>query len=183
MAADPVTSDVEATSTHSNAMASPVWLAGLKGPEGLHVRQDNSVARPLEPVSELSLSRYPPPLKAPATDDPEIAAVMRQIDWSLVPKTAPRHKDAASGDLDIKHYDTQADPDCWWSSSLCTRPKLDYLPEDVRHCPQAGDWGLNYDDGPFRVWSEDAEQQAWQEPRLYNFLAEHGNQKATLFCK
>lgn len=44
----------------------------------------------------------------------------------------------------------------------------------------SGDWGLNYDDGPFNLAGEEALDK-WAEPELYNFLAKTNDQKASLF--
>ncbi|KAI8143934.1 hypothetical protein BJV82DRAFT_557660 [Fennellomyces sp. T-0311] len=165
------------------AVSSPAWLANVKGPvddaQKLVLREEDIKVRPLDEVHNLKLTDYPPPMKAPPIDDPEIKAVIDQIDWSKVPN-APVRK-AVNGAVDMSSYDDAQDPHCWWSSTLCTKPKVDYLPQDISTCPRAGDWGLNYDDGPYRVWSEDKKEKQWEEPRLYNFLVEQDKQKATLF--
>ncbi|KAI9496536.1 hypothetical protein BDB00DRAFT_953048 [Zychaea mexicana] len=166
------------------AVSSPVWLADFKGPldnarSSLTLDEDSIKVRPLDKVSNLNLGNYPPPMKAPPVDDPEVQAVIKQLDWSKVPDAPVRR--AKNGDLNFTTYDTESDPHCWWSSTLCKKPKLDYIPEDVSYCPHAGDWGLNYDDGPYRVWSEDEDEKKYEEPRLYNFLIEQDKQKATLF--
>lgn len=76
-------------------------------------------------------------------------------------------------------YDANTDPYCWWSDTNCVNPKVDYLPPDIYNCPNPGDWGLTYDDGPLNPANPPAPDQ-WAEPNLYNFLAA-SNQKATLF--
>lgn len=45
-----------------------------------------------------------------------------------------------------------------------------------------GDWGLNYDDGPFNRYTDSnaAVENKYAEPALYNFLAEN-NLHSTLF--
>jgi hypothetical protein len=78
-------------------------------------------------------------------------------------------------------YDASKDPYCWWSDSNCVTPKVSYLPKDIYMCPNAGDWGLNYDDGPYNPSDDDKELNKYAEPELYNFLAKNKNQKATLF--
>ncbi|KAI9258709.1 hypothetical protein EDC94DRAFT_613248 [Helicostylum pulchrum] len=85
--------------------------------------------------------------------------------------------------LDITHYPAQEDPDCWWSASLCKKPKISYIPEDISFCPNKGDWGLNYDDGPYKFWYPTTElDKKFDQPRFYNFLVDSANkQKATLF--
>lgn len=175
------------TGTGILAVSSPAWLAEFRGPsesaQGHMFNVDDSIKTSLlDTVNGLDLSRYPQPSKRPPVDDPEVKAVIDQLDWSKVPKISKRRL-KGEGELDMQGYDTKVDPDCWWSSTTCKEPRLNYIPEDVSFCPRAGDWGLNYDDGPFRVWSKDAAEQKWQEPRLYNYLAEQNNQKATLFCK
>ncbi|CDS07738.1 hypothetical protein LRAMOSA01687 [Lichtheimia ramosa] len=167
------------------AVSSPAWLAEFRGPsesaQGHMFNVDDSIKSSLlDTVNGLDLSRYPQPSKRPPVDDPEVKAVIDQLDWSKVPKISKRRL-KGEGELDMQGYDTKMDPDCWWSSTTCKEPRLNYIPEDVSFCSRAGDWGLNYDDGPFRVWSKDAAEQKWQEPRLYNYLAEQNNQKATLF--
>lgn len=167
---------------------SPVWLADVAGPTDPAIvaqeyPKDETVIRNRELPGPypLDISTYPKPLQPPPTDHPEVQKVMSQLDWSKVPQIEPRTIKVWA--VDISGYNAHQDPDCWWSASTCKRPKLDYLPEDIYTCPNAGDWGLNYDDGPLRIWSFNETQKAWQEPHFYNFLVDHGKQKATLFCK
>lgn len=166
---------------------SPAWLADVAGPTGNVVIQsypkDEDIKAgplPAEPY-QLDLSTYPKPLQKPATDHPEVQNVIRQLDWSKVPQIPVRTIKVWA--VDTSGYDSRQDPDCWWSASTCKRPKLSYLPEDIYMCPTPGDWGLNYDDGPLRVWSFNETEKQWQEPRFYNFLVNYNKQKATLFCK
>jgi hypothetical protein len=128
----------------------------------------------------LDLKSYPVPWQAATTNHPEIAAIMKTIDWSKVPK-APQAKADKDGNVVFGNYDESKDPYCWWSDTNCVKPKVDYLPEDVYYCQKEGDWGLNYDDGPYNPSDDDKELNAYAEPVLYNFLANNNNQKATLF--
>ena len=168
------------------AVSSPAWLADIKTPfddaRSLILSEDDIMVRPLEEVKNLQLTNYPPPMRAPPVNDPEVQAVIKQLDWSQVPD-APIRKATPDGELNVEAYDSQKDPHCWWSSTLCKTPKVNYIPEDISYCPNAGDWGLNYDDGPYRVWSDDENEKRYEEPRLYNFLIEQGKLKSTLFCK
>ncbi|KAI8991253.1 hypothetical protein BDF20DRAFT_811740 [Mycotypha africana] len=131
---------------------------------------------------KLDLSQYPRGWKVPPTDSAEVKAIIDRIDWSLVPKS-PKHK-AQNGDIIQTGYDASKDPDCWWTSSGCTKPKIDYIPSDFYNCPTKGDWGLTYDDGPFVYSSDDdketKQENKWAEPELYNFLAKE-DLKASLF--
>jgi peptidoglycan/xylan/chitin deacetylase (PgdA/CDA1 family) len=128
--------------------------------------------------AELDSSAYPEAWAPASTKGSEIQAVMKAIDWSKVPKVSPNK---ATKDGNVVVTDSKSDSSCWWSSTNCVKPKVDYLPEDIVYCPNAGDWGLNYDDGPYNPSEDDKELNAYAEPVLYNFLAKNNNQKATLF--
>lgn len=45
-------------------------------------------------------------------------------------------------------YSASRDPDCWWTQSMCTKPKASNLPDDLSSCPEPSTWGLTFDDGP-----------------------------------
>ncbi|KZP19263.1 carbohydrate esterase family 4 protein [Athelia psychrophila] len=64
---------------------------------------------------------------------------------------------------------TDADPDCWWTYSECTTPKLAGLPNDIINVPEPNTLGYGFDDGPYCSHNE-----------FYNFLTAQ-NQKATMF--
>ncbi|KAJ3863990.1 carbohydrate esterase family 4 protein [Lentinula novae-zelandiae] len=61
------------------------------------------------------------------------------------------------------------DPDCWWTYSLCTEPKLSGLPVDISAAPEPSTLGYGFDDGP--NCSHNA---------FYDFLLSQ-NQKATFY--
>lgn len=42
----------------------------------------------------------------------------------------------------VTGYDTQNDPDCWWSSSGCTVPKLKDVNADIYYCDEPETLGL-----------------------------------------
>ncbi|EPB85941.1 hypothetical protein HMPREF1544_07273 [Mucor circinelloides 1006PhL] len=130
----------------------------------------------------LNLSSYPGAWEKPDPKHPEVQAIIKQINWDLVPKYKVRK--VKNYDLIFDGYDEDADPDCWWSANMCTEPKVKYLPPDLHTCPTKGDWGLSYDDGPFNLLDEDDDdaktENPYAEPRLYNFLAKE-DLKATLF--
>ena len=48
----------------------------------------------------------------------------------------------------LSQYDTNSDPDCWWSATRCTSPKKNKLSHDIVTCPEPSTWGLTFDDGP-----------------------------------
>ncbi|THU99597.1 glycoside hydrolase/deacetylase [Dendrothele bispora CBS 962.96] len=61
------------------------------------------------------------------------------------------------------------DPDCWWTYSQCTQPKLAGLQPDIIAPPEPSTLGYGFDDGP-----------ACDHNVFYDFLAGN-NQKATMF--
>ncbi|CEG69863.1 hypothetical protein RMATCC62417_05859 [Rhizopus microsporus] len=133
---------------------------------------------PYDTSSSLStekLKGYPEPWSSPDTNHPEVQAAYKKIDWSKVPK-APVRKQNSNGEW-VSNSDGPNDPYCWWSSTNCVSPKVSYLPPDVYECPNKGDWGLNYDDGPFNKVDADDEnasrENPYAEPALYNFLAKN----------
>ncbi|GAA6052100.1 hypothetical protein JCM3770_006631 [Rhodotorula araucariae] len=63
-----------------------------------------------------------------------------------IPAIAPRGDRA--GDFTGVVYDGEKDPDCWWSYSRCTRPKLKTLSNDVTQCREPNTLGFTLDDGP-----------------------------------
>ncbi|SCZ95714.1 BZ3500_MvSof-1268-A1-R1_Chr8-1g09748 [Microbotryum saponariae] len=84
-----------------------------------------------------------------------------------LPSIAPRG--TTDGDWSNVKYSTTDDPDCWWTSTLCTTPKLLSLPPDVTHCEQPAALGYTLDDGP------NCSHNAY-----YDYLNDQ-KQKATLF--
>jgi hypothetical protein len=131
----------------------------------------------------LDLNKYPEPWSKPDVKHAEVKAAIKRIDWKKVPKISVR-KTNSNGDIDFSGYDSDKDPDCWWSSSNCVKPKVKYLPQDIYTCPRKGEWGLTYDDGPFNIRSghgkKAKEENQYAEPQLYNFLAKEGL-KSNLF--
>ncbi|EIE86988.1 hypothetical protein G6F46_002670 [Rhizopus delemar] len=173
-----------ATSTVDGVLAveSPSWLPDFKIPNGVSTSYPTASPNITKSLSHatLNLSAYPEIWGEPSVHHPEVKAVMKAIDWSKVPK-APVRKVNKDGDLVMSGYNADKDPYCWWSDSNCVTPKASYLPKDIYMCPNAEDWGLNYDDGPLNPSDDDKEVTKYAEPELYNFLANNKNQKATLF--
>lgn len=126
-----------------------------------------------------TLTGYPETWKTPSTKSSEVKAAIAQIDWSKVPDAPVRR--TKNGNF-VPDTDGDDDPYCWWSDTNCVTPKID-IPQDYYTCGRKGDWGLSYDDGPFNLYTgKDAKtENPYAEPALYNFLAEHENQKANLF--
>ncbi|PHZ12950.1 glycoside hydrolase/deacetylase [Rhizopus microsporus ATCC 52813] len=177
---------VSQTSTSLLAQTSPVWLSDVHGPLDDSVvktypRDEDIKAGSLPEHSSIQLlNGYPEPDKQPSADHPEVQAVLDHLDLSMIPNIEPRK--VRDWTLDTSMYDVAQDPDCWWSASLCMKPKANYIPEDIYMCPNKGDWGLNFDDGPYKAWWPESEKdKKYDQPRLYNFLVNHGKQKATLF--
>lgn len=71
--------------------------------------------------------------------------------------------------MDDSSYNSDSDPDCWWTASGCKKPKHSNIPQDLYQCPEPNTWGLTFDDGP--NCSHNA---------FYDFLQQN-NLKATMF--
>ena len=76
----------------------------------------------------------------------EFTALYNSINWANAPNI-PVHTQT-NGALNFTGYDTVNDPDCWWSSSTCTTPKLAGVNADIFQCNEPETWDLTYDDGP-----------------------------------
>lgn len=167
---------------------SPAWLANIKGPNNVvkgFPRDEDIKSAPLpEHLTsfKIDLASYPETNKQPPTNHPEVQAVLKQLDFSKVPKIKPRI--VKNWIFDMSGYNASRDDDCWWSASVCTKSKLSYIPPDISMCPNKGDWGLNYDDGPYKKWWPTSDKdKEYDQPKFYNFLVEQNKQRATLFCK
>ncbi|KAH8552659.1 chitin deacetylase 1 [Umbelopsis sp. PMI_123] len=75
----------------------------------------------------------------------EFTTLYNSINWANAPNISVRT--LVNGSLDFTNYPT-SDPDCWWSYSLCTTPKLAGVNADIYQCNEPETWGLTYDDGP-----------------------------------
>ncbi|KAI8378455.1 chitin deacetylase [Blakeslea trispora] len=98
----------------------------------------------------------------------EFTSLYNSIDWTKAPKISVRSTDS-NGDLKDTGYDYDNDPDCWWSATTCTVPKLADVNPDIYKCDEPETWGLTYDDGP--NCSHNA---------LYDYLQQN-NLKASMF--
>ncbi|KAI8874956.1 carbohydrate esterase family 4 protein [Backusella circina FSU 941] len=77
----------------------------------------------------------------------EFLSLYNSIDWTSSPNISVRTLNS-DGSIDMTGYDEDSDPDCWWSASTCTVPKIKDVNEDIYACPEPDTWGLTYDDGP-----------------------------------
>ncbi|KAI9299944.1 hypothetical protein BJ944DRAFT_171609 [Cunninghamella echinulata] len=160
--------------------SSPTWLADIKPLPGnvqAYPKGDNTQipTGPFTASSNITLQGYPTVWASPPTDSPEIQAVYQSIDWSLVPNSTV-HSANKDGTPNTSGYDS-SDPDCWWTYNGCTQSKHTNVPSDIAYCPNVGDFGISFDDGP--LTKEDGGE--WAEPNLYDALAKSNNQKAALF--
>lgn len=128
IAITPSASDSSASSSSSSnspfPQSSPVWLSNVQPMPGNVKTYPSDVSKiPTGPLSRdiksQVLKGYPPPLKLPPTNSPEVQAVIKAIDWSKVPNIPPR-KPRSDGYVITQGYD-ESDPDCWWSVSRCVK--------------------------------------------------------------
>ncbi|ORX53585.1 chitin deacetylase [Hesseltinella vesiculosa] len=98
----------------------------------------------------------------------EFTTLYNSIAWANAPNIPVRTLNT-DGSMNTAGYDVVNDPNCWWTVSGCTVPKLADVNKDIYQCPEPATWGLTYDDGP--NCSHNA---------FYDFLQEK-NLKASMF--
>nr|AAN65362.1 chitin deacetylase [Gongronella butleri] len=99
----------------------------------------------------------------------EFTALYNSINWDNGGPNISVRTFNTDGSMNTNGYDVANDPDCWWTVSGCTVPKLQDVNADIYKCPEPDTWGLFYDDGP--NCSHNA---------FYNFLQEQ-NLRASMF--
>ncbi|KAI8986457.1 hypothetical protein BDB01DRAFT_849511 [Pilobolus umbonatus] len=124
------------------------------------------------PGDSIRVDEYPQPWRTPDVYHDEVQAQIKAIDWQYVPEAPIRRYE--DGHLVFDGYDHYGDNNCWWSSSQCITPTVNYLPQDLSHCGSRSEWGLTFDDGPINLKDEN------EEFALYEYLADEGV-KSTLF--
>lgn len=141
-------SSTPSSSSSSSGVApqqSPAWLASVTPlPNNVQAYPADGSNVPTGPLSSgvsVNTQAYPAPWTSPPIDSPDVQAVIKAIDWSQVPQI-PVRKAGSDGSVSVQGYDATTDPDCWWTATGCTQPKVSGIPPDVRSCPKAGDWGL-----------------------------------------
>ncbi|KAF9530730.1 carbohydrate esterase family 4 protein [Crepidotus variabilis] len=109
-----------------------------------------------------------PPLWTVAHILPEDANA--QAKWSAIKDSVPPidTKPAAGETFDAAAYPPD-DPDCWWTATKCTKPKVANVPEDIYVVPEPRTLGYGFDDGPNCTHNA-----------FYDYLKKE-NQKATMF--
>lgn len=160
------------TSTGYVAQISPSF-SNLAKPTGLVTSYPSGGYDTSTTLAKGTLSGFPEVWTVPDTNHPEVTAMYNKINWDYVPKATVRP--IVDGSVSFAGY-SASDPYCWWSYSNCKQPKVSYLPSDIYTCPNSGDYGLSFDDGPLSL----EVTAKYGEPTLYNFLVEN-DQKATLF--
>ncbi|KAH8988263.1 chitin deacetylase [Lactarius hatsudake] len=111
-----------------------------------------------------------PPVWQPATllaNDTKGQALWAEISPSIPTNIQP--KGQPDGSTTNVTYDSENDPDCWWTIRQCTTPKLARLSPDVSSIPEPKTMGYGFDDGPNCTHNA-----------FYDFLASQ-KQKATMY--
>lgn len=89
-------------------------------------------------------------------------SIQGKIPTNILPRGTPANSESGSG----ANY-PPSDPDCWWTYTTCTKPKLAGLPDDIIDVPEPNSLGYGFDDGPDCAHNE-----------FYNYLTAQ-NQKAS----
>ncbi|KAH9018834.1 carbohydrate esterase family 4 protein [Lactarius hengduanensis] len=112
-------------------------------------------------VKEFPTVWTPAKLLASDTDGQNMwASISSSIPTNIQPKGQP------DGSTIGVTYDIANDPDCWWTETLCTTPKLAGLPPDVSSVPEPKTMGYGFDDGPNCTHNA-----------FYNFLASQNQRR------
>ncbi|KAN0137536.1 glycoside hydrolase/deacetylase [Lactarius tabidus] len=120
------------------------------------------------PVAQVISTQFPP-IWQPASvlaSDSQAQSMWANISGSI-PNIAP--KGQLNGSTINETYNAAADPDCWWTATQCTTPKVSGLSADVFNVPEPKTMGYAFDDGPNCTHNA-----------FYDYLSSQ-NQKATLF--
>ncbi|KAF9308911.1 chitin deacetylase [Podila horticola] len=85
-----------------------------------------------------NIANYPPVNAVPPVNSPQMTEWLKEINLADVPKLAlhPGNPPAA-----CPQPATIPADQCWWTCQQC-------LGTDYDRCPNAGDWGITFDDGP-----------------------------------
>jgi len=110
------------------------------------------------------ISSFPPIWEAASILPNDTVA---QAKWNSISGSVPTNISVKTQPPPSSYPDS--DPDCWWTDTLCTIPKLAGLPPDVSAAPEPSTLGYGFDDGP--NCSHNA---------FYDYLASQ-NQKATFY--
>jgi hypothetical protein len=92
--------------------------------------------------------------------------------WANISQTVPTNifpNGDIFGDWNNTAYNTAEDPQCWWTKTQCTTPKITSIPPDVSNVPEPLTMGYGFDDGP-----------NCSHNIFYDYLLEQ-QQKATMF--
>ncbi|WFD44345.1 hypothetical protein MPSI1_003013 [Malassezia psittaci] len=106
------------------------------------------------PSSKALSGKYPGYGIANIVDgDDQASKVWSEIQKSGIIPNSVQKKGATShhygiSDQSSNSYDSDKDPDCWWTATGCTKPKHDNIGSDLTACPEPNTWGLTFDDGP-----------------------------------
>ncbi|CAG8591226.1 uncharacterized protein OCT59_020739 [Rhizophagus irregularis] len=130
------------------------------------VKASPQAASPSSPAAPppISINDYPTADKIPDTSSPQVQAWLKEIDLSKVPNLPISNGGKINTQQAQCGPPTVIQPD--QGSWTCQKFTAE---DDVAFCPNVGDWGLTYDDGP----SEST-------PKLLSKLNEH-KIKATFF--
>jgi len=122
------------------------------------------------PVSS-QVGNFPPNWVQPAILLPNDTA--GQAKWNAIKGSIPTNisvKGTVKGDFsNFTPTYNPSDPDCWWTQSHCTIPKLPGLSPDIINVPEPMTLGYGFDDGP-----------NCSHNLFYDFLSQQ-KQKATMF--
>ncbi|KAL4070066.1 carbohydrate esterase family 4 protein [Scleroderma yunnanense] len=122
---------------------------------------EESEAQITDPNLECTPYNYPPVTQAQAQFPPlwTVASILPndaaaqakyQSIQGQIPNIPPKgtQPQSLTGNFAGFSYPSD-DPDCWWTATHCTTPKLAGIPSDTYFAPEPGTLGYGFDDGPY----------------------------------
>ncbi|KAI9459532.1 carbohydrate esterase family 4 protein [Boletus coccyginus] len=158
----------------------PLPSASAPAPDRTTEEGEAQITDPIEectpytypPVSDAMTAGKFPPIWAVAdilANDANALAKYQSIQ-SKIPNIPPNGHQPQSigGDFSGFNYPSN-DPNCWWTNTHCTTPKITGLASDLIAAPEPNTLGYGFDDGP-----------SCSHNVFYNFLQQN-NQTASMF--
>ncbi|KAK7041501.1 hypothetical protein VNI00_009369 [Paramarasmius palmivorus] len=134
------------------AVALVSLLSSVYAQERTSVEEQSAIT---DPVEQCRPYNYPP-MEGQAANFPPVWETARIVandevaraKWDEISPGIPNIASKGNITETFETYNVQSDPDCWWTATECTKPKVEGLPEDLSMVPPPQTLGYGFDDGP-----------------------------------
>ncbi|TIB60638.1 hypothetical protein E3P77_04114 [Wallemia ichthyophaga] len=151
------------------------WISAQETPQATNAVEPDQSGENAEqctpysaPIVQDNLGQFPPLWETAKIVQGDTTAQNKYDEIKQVIPSSIKPKGTHDGNISDVSYDA-SDPDCWFTSTKCTHPKVDGLSDDLATLPEPNTWGLGFDDGPNCSHNE-----------FYNFLSDN-DLTATMF--